>query len=146
MTVSSNKQLSILFPVLFKGVHTLRWLAFHGSILIDFTFGPSKVPGYVNKWMQSIWKPQFFQIDPKIWDLRSPSREMGAGCFFFMLLLPNPIVGGSEYFPWKPIIEKTVIFRQLYWDDIGWNWEKNEKSRKSGEMQLKKYNFLPLPC
>ena len=60
------------------------------------------------------------------------------GCFFFMLLLPNPIVGGgrgSEYFLWKPIIERTVIFWQLYWDDIGWNWEKNEKSQKSGKMQ-----------
>ena len=78
------------------------------------------------------------------WSEDLPPENWERGCFFFMLLLPNPIVGGgrgSEYFLWKPIIERTVIFWQLYWDDIGWNWEKNEKSRKSGKMQLKKYKF-----
>ena len=60
-------------------------------------------------------------------------------CFFFMLLLSNPIVGqnnGRALLLWKPIIERTVISWQLYWDDSGWKWKESEIRKNAARVSI----------
>ena len=65
-----------------------------GPILLDFSSCHSKVPGYVNQWMQLIWKPRFVEIDPKIFLQNNGS----AGAFSLCYCFPIPLweEGGGQ--------------------------------------------------